>query len=141
FNLNTLADSKSTPLAKLLLSQFYQSKGYGGNFIYARVIEAELDKRGKLVALHRAAERLANRPWAEMQKNLGFYSQPLYQAAAEVAGEVFPSSGDVAQALRNAEKGDLYNVQFFIDTVSQDIDVREKNSRKPCRLVLVLDES
>ena len=46
FNLNTIADSKHTPLPRLLLSQFYQSKGYGANFLYARVIEAELDQRG-----------------------------------------------------------------------------------------------
>ena len=54
FNLNTVADSKSRPLPSLLLSQYYLSRGYSGNLIYARVIEAELDKQGKLSALHQA---------------------------------------------------------------------------------------
>lgn len=48
FNLNTLADSRTRPLPSLLLSQYYLSRGYCGNLIYARVIEAELDKQGKL---------------------------------------------------------------------------------------------
>ena len=38
FNINTLADSKKTPLPRLLLSQYYLSKGYGANLLYARVI-------------------------------------------------------------------------------------------------------
>lgn len=50
FNLNTLADSRSRPLPALLLSQYYLSCGYSANLIYARVIEAELDKQGKLSA-------------------------------------------------------------------------------------------
>ena len=48
FNVNTLSDSRTRPLASLLLSQYYLSRGYSGNLIYARVIEAELDKQGKL---------------------------------------------------------------------------------------------
>lgn len=56
FNLNTLTDSKSRPLPSLLLSQYYLSQGYSGNLIYARVIEAELDRQGKLEALHQAVE-------------------------------------------------------------------------------------
>lgn len=58
FNINGLADSKMTPLPKLLLSQYYLFKGYGGNLLYARVIEAEIDSRGKLSELHGTVERL-----------------------------------------------------------------------------------
>ena len=47
FNINTLTDSKTTPLPKVLLSQYYQARGYGSNLLYARVIEAELDRQGK----------------------------------------------------------------------------------------------
>ncbi len=106
----------------MLLSQFYLSRGYGANFLYARVIEAELDKRGKLDALHAAAERLAKKPWAEMQKNLGFYARPLYQAAREVASDVFSSPDEVVQALKNAEKGELYNAQFLVRTMLDDLE-------------------
>lgn len=141
FNLNTIADSKNTPLPRLLLSQFYQSKGYGANFLYARVIEAELDQRGKLTDLHQAVERLTKKPWAEIQNNLNFYARPLYQAASEVAPEVFHTPDEVLQALKNAEKGELYNVQFLIHTVLDDLRAWEKREGKPCRLVLVLDES
>jgi len=141
FNINTLADSKSTPLARILVSQFYISKGYGSNFIYARVIEAELDKRGKLEQLHSAVERLAKKPWREIQRNLNFYSKALYQAVCEVAPELFNSPDDVAQALRSAEKGELYNVQFLVETILADVTMREKEVGKQCRMVLVLDES
>ena len=48
FNLNSLQDSRNTGLPALLLSQYYLFRGYSGNRIYARVIEAELDSRGKL---------------------------------------------------------------------------------------------
>ena len=141
FNLNTLTESKTTHLPKLLLSQYYMSKGYGGNYIYARVIEAELDKRGVLADLHSSAERLAKKPWVDIQKNLGFYSKALYQAACEVAPDVFSTTEEVAQAIKNAEKGELYNVQFLVETILDDLKAREKATKKPCRLVLVLDES
>lgn len=141
FNLNSLADSKSTPLPRMLLSQFYQSKGYGANFIYARVIEAELDKLGKLHNLHEASERLAKKSWSEIQKNLNFYARHLYQAACEVAPEMFAKPEDVAQALKNAESGEFYHVQFFVQTVLDDLEAKKKKLGKPCRLVLVMDES
>lgn len=141
FNLNTIADSKNTPLPRLLLSQFYQSKGYSANFLYARVIEAELDQRGKLGELHQAVERLTKKPWAEIQNNLSFYARPLYQAASEVAPEVFHAPEEVLQALKNAENGEIYNVQFFIHTVLEDLKVTANRDGKSCRLVLVLDES
>jgi len=141
FNLNTLSDSKTTPLPRLLLTEFYQSKGYGANFLYARVIEAELDKLGKLDDLHAAAERLARKPWADIQRNPGFYARPLYQAASEVASSVFSKPEDVAKALENAKNGELYNVQFLVRTILDDLDARQEQTSKPCRLVLVLDES
>lgn len=141
FNLNTLADSKVTPLPRLLLSQYYLSKGYGSNFLYARVIEAELDKRGKLPDLHAAVERLANRPWADVQRNPTFYARALYQAACEVAPDVFATPDEVAQRLKDAERGELYNVRFLVRAILDDLEDREQSLGKPCRLVLVMDES
>ena len=82
FNINTISDSRSTPLPRLLLSQYYQSYGYGSNLFYARVIEAELDRRGKLAELHAAAERLAKKPWDDIQKNPTFYAKALYKRRA-----------------------------------------------------------
>jgi len=141
FNINTLADSKKTPLPRLLLSQYYISKGYGANLLYARVIEAELDKRGKLQELHVAAERITKKPWTDLQNNPTFFSRPLYQAACEVAPDVFKSPEDVAQALKGAEQGELYNTQFLVQTILDDLAVREKELGKPCRFIFVLDES
>jgi hypothetical protein len=141
FNLNTLADSKSRPLPSLLLSQYYLSRGYGGNLLYARVIEAELDKRGKLQALHEAVESRAKKPWADIQKNLSFYRTHLYAAAFEVAPDVFSNSNDVDQALREAERGELHNVAFLVDTILGDMKQREADKKRPQRLLLVLDES
>jgi hypothetical protein len=141
FNLNTLADSKSRPLASLLLSQYYLSRGYSGNLIYARVIEAELDKQGKLAALHEAVETRAKKPWAEIQKNLSFYRTHLYAAACEVAPEVFANPTDVDHALKEAERGELYNVAFLVDTILADLANRETTTKRKQRLLLVLDES
>jgi len=141
FNLNSLADSKATPLPTLLLSQYYMSRGYGSNFIYARIIEAELDRHGRLPDLHTATERLAKKAWTEIQKNPVFYAKTLYQAACEAAPEVFSSPEDVAQRLRNAEKGELYNVQFLVQTILDDLKLREKDIGQPCRFCFVLDES
>lgn len=141
FNINTLADSKKTPLPRLLLSQYYLSKGYGANLLYARVIEAELDKRGKLVDLHNAAERIAQKSWADIQNNPTFFSRALYQATCEVAPDVFHSSEEVAQSLKSAEQGELYNTQFLIQTILDDLLVREREVSKPCRFIFVLDES
>ena len=141
FNLNTLADSKSRPLASLLLSQYYLSRGYSGNLIYARVIEAELDKQGKLAALHQAVETRAKKPWGEIQKNLSFYRTHLYAAACEVAPEVFADAQDVDKALKEAERGELHNVAFFVDTILTDLKQREVETKRQQRLLLVLDES
>jgi hypothetical protein len=141
FNLNTLADSRTRPLASLLLSQYYLSCGYSGNLIYARVIEAELDKQGKLPALHAAVEARAKKPWAEIQQNLAFYRNHLYAAACEVAPEVFSSPQDVDQALKEAQKGELHNVAFLVETMLAGLKKREAETKKPQRLLLVLDES
>jgi hypothetical protein len=141
FNLNTLVDSKTTPLPRLLLSQYYQSRGYCSNLLYARVIECELDRRGKLRALHEKAAELAGRPWNDIQKNPNFYAKPLYEAARAVAPDVFATPNEVASALKNAERGDLYNTQFLVQTIIEDLVAREKETKKPCRVLLVLDES
>lgn len=141
FNLNTLADSKTTPLPRLLLSQYYQSRGYSSNLFYARVIECELDRRGKLGALHQKVAELADRSWGDIQKNPTFYAKHLYKAACAVAPDVFATPDDVAGALKNAERGDLYNAQFLVQTIIEDLAAREKGTKRPCRVLLVLDES
>lgn len=141
FNLNTLADSKNRPLASLLLAQYYLACGYSGNLIYARVIEAELDKQGKLPALHAAVEARAKKPWADILKNPTFYRTHLYAAACEVAPDVFASLQDVDQALKEAERGELHNVAFLVDTLLDGLKKREAALKKPQRMMLVLDES
>ena len=140
FNLNTLVDSKTTPLPRLLLSQYYQSRGYSSNLLYARVIEQEVDRRGKLDELHKEVAALADRPWPDIQKNPGYYAKHLYGAACKVAPDAFASSEEVAQALKNAEKGDLYNAQFLVQTILDDLALRENENKKPARILLVLDE-
>ena len=116
FNINTISDRRKTPLPQLLLSQFYQAKGYSSNFLYARVIEAELDKHGKLAELHAATERLAQKPWADIQKNLTFFANALYQAACEVAGDAFKTPEEVPRAITEVGQGEQYNVQFLVRT-------------------------
>lgn len=141
FNINTVADDKTTPLPQILLSQYYQAKGYSSNFIYARVIEAELDKMGRLADLHAAAAQHAGRPWADLQKNLAFYSRPLYQAVCEVAPALFATPADVAQALKQAEQGELYNVQFLVRAILDDLTARQQATGKLTRIAFVLDET
>lgn len=141
FNLNSLDDSKKHPLPQLLLSHYYFSRGYTGNLIYARVIEAELDKQGRLEALHAAVERRTGRPWAQVQGNPMFFRAHLNAAACEVAPEVFQSPQDVERSLKQAELGEIYNVAFLIDIVLEDLKQREQYSRKPQRLLWVLDEA
>lgn len=141
FNLNTLVDSKKTELPRLLLSQYFQSRGYSSNVYFARVIEQELDRRGKLGELHREVEVLADRPWADIRKNPNYYAKHLYQAACKVAPNAFATPEEVAQALRNAEKGELYNAQLLVRTLLEDLQAEEAVTKKPARVVLVLDES
>jgi hypothetical protein len=141
FNLNTLMDSKTRPLPSLLLSQYYLSKGYGGNLIYARVIEGELDRQGRLQDLHQAVEKRTGKSWADVQGNLSFFSRHLMEAASEVAPEVFKTPQEVERALKEAEKGELYNVGFLVDTVCDDLKRKEKARKRPQRLLLVLDET
>ena len=141
FNINTLSDSKTTPLPRILISQYYQSKGYSSNILYASVIEAELDKLGKLEELHKIVEASTKLSWLDIQKNPTFYRKHLYDAACEVAPQVFTSPEEVDTALRSAVEGELFNVQFFIRTVLDDLKIIEKNIGKPCRIVLVIDES
>lgn len=141
FNLNTLADSKQRPLPQLLLSEYYKSRGYSTNFIYARVIEAQLDREGKLAPLHAAFERRARKPWLEAQKNPAFYSKAMYEAVVEVAPDLFPDVAAVQQALDRAMQGELYNVGFLVDAILGDLQIRREQRHRPQRLMLVLDES
>ena len=141
FNVNTVADSKSTPLPRILLSQWYMSKGYSGNVLFARVIEAELDKRGQLQALHDAAARIAGKSWPQIVANPSYYAQALYAATCEVAPKEFQKPEDVATALKNAAGGELFNVKFLLRTILDDLEQQEKQSGRPTRFVLLLDES
>ena len=141
FNINSLTDSKNTPLPKLLLSQYYQSKGYSANLLYARVIESEMDKRGKLEELHRAAEQAARKSWADIQNNPTFYARSFYRAACEVAPDTFHSPEEVASALKSAEQGELYNDQFLVRTILSDLIEKENQLGKPCRFIFVMDET
>lgn len=141
FNLNTLTDSKQRALPSLLLSQYYQSLGYGGNLLYARVIEAGLDRQGKLDELHAAVERRAKKKWSEIQRNLSFYRSHLYAAACEVAPDIFPSEEAVNRAMQEAERGELHNVAFLVDTLLDDLHRKEQAEKKRQRLLLVLDEA
>jgi len=141
FNLNTLADSKSRPLPSLLLSQYYLFRGYGGNLIYARVIESELDKRGKLADHHALVEKKTGKTWADIQQNLSFYRKHLYTTACEVAPDAFSSPVEVERALKEAERGELYNVSFLVDALLEDLKQREKARKNSQRFLLVLDES
>ena len=60
------------------------SKGYGGNFIYARVIEAELDKRGALV--EEAAQRGQGKVWVFVTTHEDMGS--IYQNARALKGDM-----------------------------------------------------
>jgi len=141
FNLNTLTDSRSTPLPTLLLSQYYLSKGYSNNYIFAKVIEAELDKLNKLEALHQEVEKGVGKSWSNIQANPNFYRKHLYGAVCEIAPELFSTPDEVAEALRNAEKGEIFNIEFLIRTIIEDAKEREKEMGKPVRVFFVLDES
>jgi hypothetical protein len=141
FNLNTLVDSKATPLPRLLLSQYYQSCGYSSNLLYARVIEREIDRRGKLQAIHDEVAKLAERPWSEVEKNPTFFERHLYRAACKVAPDAFASPEHVRDSIKNAAQGELYNAQFLVQTMLEDLASREQQIKKPARILLVLDES
>ena len=141
FNLNTLTDSRSTPLPTLLLSQYYLSKGYSSNYIFAKVIEAELDKLHKLTAFHQEVEKRSGKSWVNIQTNPNFYRKHLYGAVCTIAPELFSTPDEVAEALRNAEKGEIFNIEFLIKTILTDAKAQEKETGKPARIFFVLDES
>jgi len=83
FNMNSITDGKSRPLPELLLSQYYIARGYSGNLIYARVIEAELDKQGKLEQLHRAVEERAKKPWNEITESVILQNPSLWSCKSD----------------------------------------------------------
>ena len=141
FNLNTLTDSRSTPLPTLLLSQYYQSKGYSNNYIFAKVIEAELDKLDKLQTFHQEVEKRSGKSWENIQSNPNFYRKHLYGAVCSIAPEMFSKPEEVAEALRNAEKGEIFNIEFLVRTIIEDAKEREKETGKPARVFFILDES
>jgi hypothetical protein len=141
FNLNTLTDSRSAPLPTLLLSQYYLSKGYSSNYIFAKVIEAELDNLHKLAAFHQEVEKRSGKTWGNIQTNPNFYRKHLYGAVCTIAPEMFSTPDEVAEALRNAEKGEIFNIEFLIKTILTDVKAQEKETGKPARIFFVLDES
>ena len=141
FNLNTLTDSRNTPLPSLLLSQYFLSKGYSSNYIFAKVIEAELDKLRKLPAFHQEVEKRSGKSWENIQSNPNFYRKHLYGAVCDIAPELFSMPEEVAEALRNAEKGEIFNIEFLIKTILTDVKTQEKETGKPVRIFFVLDES
>ncbi len=141
FNLNTISSSRTRELPEFLLSRHYLSRGYCNNLIYARVIEAELDRQGKIDDLHRATERLSGKKWVDIRDNPSFFRKYLFAAASEVAPEIFPMPEDVEEALREAEAGTLINVSSLVDTILEDLKRLEAERGKPQRFMWVMDET
>ena len=142
FNLNTIQDAKKHDFAYLLLSQFYKARGYCTNLTYARVIETEVDRAGRLDELHRTIEELSGKPWAEIQRNPTFYLRFFYEAASRVAPEHFASADEVRTALEHAEKGELVNVAFLVRECLGYLDRQNAlDPSRPTRLLWVLDET
>ena len=54
---------------------------------------------------------------------------------------MFSTPDEVAEALRNAEKGEIFNIEFLIKTILTDAKAQEKETGKPARIFFVLDES
>ena len=141
FNLNTLAASKTRELPELLLSQYYLSRGYCNNLTYARVIEAELDREGKLDELHTAVERLSKKSWDNIRDNPTFFRKHLFAAASEIAPDIFPTADDVAQALKEADSGSIINATYLIEIILENLRRDEKERKKPQRFMWVMDET
>src|SRR5439155_16140595 len=99
FNLNTLVDSKKTPLPRLLLSQYYQSRGYSSNLLVARAVEYVLDGRGQLAAFHDAVTALAGKSWDTLRQNLSPFAHHVYAAAAKIAPDLWPKPESVKESL------------------------------------------
>ena len=57
----------------------------------------------------------------------------------EVAPDNFLTADEVESALKNAESGDIYNIQFLVSTLLADLKAQEKKENKPCRLMMVID--
>jgi hypothetical protein len=141
FNLNTLSSSKTRELPELLLSQYYLSRGYCNNLTYARVIEAELDRQGRLDELHIVVEQLSNKSWESIRENPTFFRRHLFSAASQVAPDIFPKPDDVEQALKEADSGSVINATYLIETVLEDLKRDEKERKKPQRFMWVMDET
>ena len=141
FNLNTLTDSRDRPLPQLLYSQFFQAKGYCANLMYAKVIEAEFGRQGKLQQLHDAVCARTKKTWDDIRRNPGFYQRPLAEAACELAPQMFPTVADVNRAIENERTGGLLSVKALVAEMVQDLEQRKREQHKPQRLIMVLDES
>jgi hypothetical protein len=96
FNLNTLVDSKTTPLPRLLLSQYYQSRGYSSNLLYARVIEQEIDRRGKSRRAERTLPATFNRVLSRHR---------------DECGETFSAMKSITSSRRIVRTSDRHNLQ------------------------------
>ena len=141
FNLNTITDSKVSPLAKLLISQYYQSKGFGNNIIFAKVFENELSRINKLNEFHNSIQKLTGKTWENIKNNQNFYRRPIFKSVCEVAPELFHSEIEVEQSLINASEGELFNIEFLIKTILEDLEIETKKTGIPQRFFLVLDET
>jgi hypothetical protein len=140
FNINTLADSIHSHLAKLLLSYYYHTKGYSSNIIYAHVIERELDKRGKITELHQTIEEISGESWEDIRTNPTFYRKSFYEAACKIAPEAFTQIEDVEAALKTAVEGQAINVQTLVEILLEDLQTQEERLGKRTRIMFVLDE-
>ena len=142
FNLNTIQDAKKHDLAHLLLSQFYWSRGYCTNLTYARVIEAEVDRSGKLDELHSKIEEISGKKWDDIRKNPTFFLNSFYEAACSLLPENFSTPESLKEALSRAEREELVNVAFLVQECLSYLKRKElMHPGKPQRLLWVLDET
>src|SRR5262249_10263428 len=134
-------DSKKTPLPRLLLSQYYQSLGYCSNLLVARTVEQVLDDREKLSEFHDAVAALADKPWETIHQNVNPFALHLYAGASKVAPDLWPKPENVKDSLLLADRGEIFNAQVLVDTMLKELSRRETQTKKPARILLVLDES
>jgi hypothetical protein len=137
-NLHAEQASSADPLALIAFKLFARQQGYTHYWPLAWAVEHQIAARGRSDEFRKRAGELAGMPWDEVQVDPEFYSEQLYQAAADVLPDHFSGVAAVDRAVANAVQGGI-TPNTLVDRLRRWCEAHDSDGRRH-KLLLQLDE-
>jgi hypothetical protein len=137
-NLHAEQASAGDPLALITFKLFAQVREYTHSWPLAWAVEYQIDRRGRTHDFRERAAAIADKPWDEIVADTAFYTDALYQAAADTLPEDFKDVTAVERAVTTAHQTGI-TPTMLVERLRSWCVARDEGGRRQ-KLLLQLDE-